>query len=333
MDRPAPQQDLATLPPISVSVVVPVYQGEQTLTALTEEIARFVEEQSTPAGARFRVSELVLVHDAGPDDSERVMQELAARFPWVRPLWLSRNFGQHAATLAGLASSIGEWVFTMDEDGMHPPAAIPTFLDVALRENTSLVYARPTNAKRHGPFRDLTSNFAKWSFGALLGDRSLGTFSSFRLIDGETARSLAAFCGQGVYLDVALAWVVSSSAFCDVELKTDTRASGYAFGTLLRHFWRLVMSSGTRPLRFITFAGVSALVIAIVISVYAAYRKVSGGVPVEGWTSMIVALSGFSGLILFSLGIIAEYLGTTLMMAMGRPLYLLVSRPSRRRRR
>src|SRR5262249_59898038 len=87
-----------------VSLVVPVYQGEKTLGALADEIAPLVSPQPTPEGRSFRVAELLLVHDGALDDSARVMTELAARHPFVRVLWLSRNFGQHPATLAGMAS-------------------------------------------------------------------------------------------------------------------------------------------------------------------------------------------------------------------------------------
>ena len=90
---------------------------------------------------------MLLVHDCGPDDSARVMRELAPH-PFVRPVWLSRNFGQHAATLAGMASSGGDWIVTMDEDGQHDPAYIGAMLDVALAEQASVVYAsRPTRRR------------------------------------------------------------------------------------------------------------------------------------------------------------------------------------------
>ncbi len=87
---------------------------------------------TTPGGLPFRVAEVLLVNDCGPDDSAGVMRRLEREHPWVRTIWLSRNFGQHAATLAGMASSGGDWIVTMDEDGQHDPADIPTLLDVAM---------------------------------------------------------------------------------------------------------------------------------------------------------------------------------------------------------
>ncbi len=93
--------------PHLVSVVIPVYQGELTLEAVVAEIAASLPERQTPAGRTYRVTEVVLVHDCGPDASDAVIRRLAAHHEWVRPVWLSRNFGQHAATLAGIAASGG----------------------------------------------------------------------------------------------------------------------------------------------------------------------------------------------------------------------------------
>lgn len=84
-------------------MVVPVYGGEQHLMGVVEEIATLTDPTTTADGNLLRVVELVLVHDCGPDDSARVIRHAAENWSWVRPVWLSRNFGQHAATLAGMA--------------------------------------------------------------------------------------------------------------------------------------------------------------------------------------------------------------------------------------
>src|SRR5260221_325554 len=84
-----------------VAIVVPVYQGERTLAALLDEILPLTRSSATPAGRRFRVGEVLLVHDGARDASAAVMQTLAAQHSFVRLIWLSRNFGQHPATLAG----------------------------------------------------------------------------------------------------------------------------------------------------------------------------------------------------------------------------------------
>jgi glycosyltransferase involved in cell wall biosynthesis len=317
-------------PPLhSISVVVPVYQGERTLGALVDEIAPLVAAQITPQGRGFRVLEVIFVHDGALDGSHRVMEALARRHPFVRVIWLSRNYGQHPATLAGMASSAGSWVVTLDEDGQQNPADIGALLDVALDVGVPLVYARATNPAPHGWLRNFFSAAVKWLFVRVLGNRLIGRFNSFRLIDGEIARSLAAYCGSEVFLDVALSWVVRESAPCPVTLREERgRRSGYTYRRLFEHMWRMLLTSGTKPLRLISMVGGLAVVLGLAISGYALYQKLTAHVPVQGWTSLTVLVCLFSGLILFALGVIAEYVGVTLRMAMGRPLYLIVSKPS-----
>ena len=145
----------------SISVVIPVYSGAVTLPDLLKELEQLRSTQQTPRGREFRVDEVLLVWDRGIRGSEEVVRELATRDDWVRPVWLSRNFGQHPATLAGMTSSGGDWIVTMDEDGQHDPTYIGEFLDIAYRDRTQLVYASPTNRPPHGAFRNAASWLTK----------------------------------------------------------------------------------------------------------------------------------------------------------------------------
>lgn len=323
---PAPSGDPATVPD-DVSVVIPVYRGARTLPGLLEELAVLRERAVTPAGHPFRVSEVVLVWDNGPDESDVVIERLAQEYDWVRPIWLSRNFGQHPATVAGMSSTRGEWVVTMDEDGQHQPQDIGALLDVARRDGAALVYAEPTNAPPHSRLRNLASRLTKGVvLRALLGGPAV-PFHSFRLIHGEHARAVAAFCGPGVYLDIALGWVIGSVSQCPAHMRTEGRASAnYSTRRLLSHFWRLVLSSGNRPLRAVSILGVASTVIGVIYALVQIGLRLFGTVAVEGWTSMIVAILLLGGLTLMSLGVIAEYLGMAASMSAGRSSW-----PSRRR--
>lgn len=312
-----------------VSVVVPVYQGERTLAGVVEELAPLITGVCTPAGFALRVGEVLLVHDCGPDDSARVIRELEAAHPHVRGVWLSRNFGQHAATLAGMASSGGDWIVTMDEDGQHDPADIPGMLDVALARQATVVYASPTNAAPHGALRNLASATSKRVVRALSGGADASLFHSFRLVLGETGRSVAAYAGSGVYLDVALGWVARGVTTAPVRLRQegDTRRSGYTLRTLLSHFWRMVLTSGTRGLRLVSAMGVVFALVGLAFAVFLVVRQAFDPAPVAGWTSLVVVVLICTGAVLFSLGVIAEYIGVAVNMAMGKPLYVITQDP------
>jgi glycosyltransferase involved in cell wall biosynthesis len=311
--------------PHRISIVIPIYQGEQTLAALVKEIALLAVPTLTADGHEFQVVELLLVNDAGPDRSDEVIRELAMAHEFVRPVWLSRNFGQHPATLAGMASSSGDWIVTMDEDGQHDPADIGDFLDVALREGSQLVYADPVNRPPHTVLRNGSSRLAKWFFSIFLTGGSEGTFQSYRMILGEIGRSVAAYAGSGVYLDVAIGWVAGPTATCPVRLRHEgERRSGYSTRRLLSHFWRLALSSGTRGLRMVSALGVLFAVGGISYAIYLFAVHFTSDATSQGWTSTMVLVLVSTGAILFSLGVIAEYVGVAVNMAMGKPLYLIV---------
>jgi glycosyltransferase involved in cell wall biosynthesis len=312
----------------TIAVVVPVYRGEDVLPALLEELERLAGLQLSPAGTPFRVSEVVLVHDAGPDESDRTIRDLSDRYDFVRPVWLARNFGQHAATLAGMSSTSADWIVTMDEDGQHDPAAIGAMLDTALATRSPLVYARPTNAPPHGAFRNLASRVAHAAARAM-GGSGPRQFHSFRLVLGEVGRGLAAYCGESVYLDVALTWVVHRTAHCPVAMRQERgEASGYSLRSLASHFWRMVLTSGTRPLRLVALFGAFLGIVAFVLMGWVVWAKLTDQVPIQGWTSVMVILLVTSGGTLLSLGIVAEYLGIAAKSAMGKPLYLVVTDPA-----
>ena len=314
--------------PHTVAIVVPVYRGEKSLPTLVDEMASLTADGlRTPDGHLYRVTEVLLVHDRGPDRSDDVIRGLASQFSFVRPVWLSRNYGQHAATLAGMASTTTEWIVTLDEDGQHNPADIPGMLDVALAGQAALVYAK--GKPPHFWLRNATSKAAKAIANHLLVSGGIGDYSSFRLILGEIGRSIAAYSGHGTYLDAAIAWIVPRSVTCPVTLRTEAdRGSGYNLRGLMSHFWRLVLTAGTLPLRVVSVLGAVSAVLGVSLAVWVLARKLLSEIPIQGWTSvMVVLLLGFGGLLL-ALGIIAEYVGVAVRMAMGRPTYLIVSDPA-----
>lgn len=311
----------------SVSVVIPVYRGEFTLRPMLQSLIPLANDQITPAGLPFRITEVIMVYDNGPDESDRVIRELSVQSSLVRPVWLSKNSGQHAATLAGMASSSGDWVVTMDEDGQQDPADIGVMLDVALAVGAQVVYGKPINPPPHGPLRNLASRLAKRMVSILSGNHRAADYNSYRLVLGSVARGVAAYAGVGVYLDVALGWIAGRFTTAPVRLSAESRQSGYTWRSLASHFWRMVISSGTRPLRLVGLVGALFGLVGFLLAAWVIVIKLAFGINATGWASTIVILLGAVGVILFSLAVIAEYVGVAVSMAMGKPPYFIVTDP------
>lgn len=320
--------------PVGVSVVIPVYRGAETLPTLVSELLASKESHPSPHGRDFRIEEVLLVWDHGPDDSERVIRELSeSHSGWLRPVWLSRNFGQHAATVAGIGATGGEWVVTLDEDGQHNPAVIGEMLDAAYAERARLVYAAPANTPPHGALRNTASWFAKRVILPMLTSSDTPAFHSYRLIAGDVARAVAAYAGPNVYLDIALGWITTEVSTIKVQMRTEGReATNYKFRSLLSHFWKLVLSSGNRPLRAVSVFGGVCASMGLLYALWLVLSYLFGGSSalISGWTSVIVCVLVLGGVILGSLGIIAEYLGLAATMSMGRPAFVVLDDPVRR---
>ncbi|WAB81874.1 glycosyltransferase [Microcella daejeonensis] len=308
-----------------ISVVIPVYQGEKTLATVLEELEPYTVGFMTPGRRQARVGEVILVHDHGPDRSAETLRTLSDRYPHAKTVWLSRNFGQHAATLAGIASSGGAWIVTLDEDGQHDPSYIAAMLDTALDEQASVVYAKAINPPPHGAIRNTASRASKAILQKVFGGGQARDFNSFRLIIGDVGRSIAAYSGTGVYLDVALTWVANRIVTCPVLLREEGgRRSGYSYAKLFAHFWRMILSTGTKGLRLVTLLGVLFAAGGIVFALFLTVVRLGSGDVPEGWTSQMIVTALGTGAILVSLGIVAEYLGVAVNMAMGKPPYLIV---------
>lgn len=315
---------------ITISVVIPVYRGEYSLSSLLSEIEPLTKGVAITSGEYAQITEVLLVHDCGPDRSDRVIESLAQCYDFVRPVWLTQNYGQHAATLAGMASASGDWIVTIDEDGQQNPKDIIGMLDFAIDHHSQVVYASPVNPPPHGFIRNACSIFAKKLAMRFLGRKyEGGIFNSFRLIDGEIGRIMAAYCGNGIYLDVAIYWMASQIHYCPVTLRAESRPSGYSAFKLFNHFWRMVLCSGTGPLRLITFCGGCSVILSFGFLFYAFYGKFISQNGVQGWTSLMVIIAFFSGMIMVSLGVVAEYLALTMGIVIGKPLYIISSKPTR----
>lgn len=298
-----------------ISVVVPVYNSEGSLTPLVE---RLVAVLPAVAGEW----EILLINDGSRDRSWEVIRELAARYPRVRGIEMLRNFGQHNALLAGIRAAQYTITVTMDDDLQHPPEEIPKLL-TKLADGTDVVYGTP-NTLPHGLWRNFFSRFTKRAFSYAMRIDTIVDISAFRAFRTDLRRAFASYSSPQVLVDVLLSWGTSSfsSVKCEHLPRTIGR-SNYTPSKLFNQAMLILTGYSTAPLRLASSVGFVFTLFGVGLLAYVLGRYFITGESVPGFPFLASAIALFSGAQLFALGIIGEYLARIFNRSVERPAYVV----------
>ncbi len=298
--------------PAGVSVVVPVYNAEQTLPELVRRLAVVLADQ--PA------FEVIAVDDGSVDGSWAVLTQLVAEHAELRALRLMRNSGQHSALLAGIREARYAITITLDDDLQHPPEEIPNLLD-ALTDDVDLVYGVPSEPQ-HGLWRNLASRITKMALSRATQARSARSVSALRAFRTELREAFRGFTAPDVSIDVLLTW--GTTRVASIAVRHDVRAAGqsnYTFFMLVRHALNMITGFSTWPLHLATIVGFGFTLVGIGVLVYVLVSYFALGAEVPGFAFLASIVALFSGAQLFALGIIGEYLARMHLRTLNRPAY------------
>ena len=317
---------------LQLSVVVPVYAGADYLPELADglgQLARDLEKEDAP----IRLVEAVFVDDESRDESPDVLARLEAAHPFVQVVTMSRNFGQHGATIAGIVHTTGDWVVSLDEDLHHPPAMIPRLLREAVDNALDVVYGAPAG-RAHSALRDFASRAAKRIVALLSGADQITIASSFRVMRGPIARAAAATASHETYFDSSLAWYTSRAGRVELDISdarvASGRSSGYSAGTLFSHARRALTSGEMKLLRLIGGLGLIGVTAAAILGTRLLILWATGDLDrsAVGWPSTFSALMFFGGIITLQLVVLTEYAISSALHLRGKPSYFTVDRSS-----
>jgi undecaprenyl-phosphate 4-deoxy-4-formamido-L-arabinose transferase len=281
------------------SVVIPVFNSECSL----EEMFLAIREVFTQRNEAF---EVIFVDDRSRDSSWEVLRKLKSDHgDLVTAIRLSRNFGQHNATLCGLGFAKGRFVITIDDDLQTPPAEIPKLIETYQATQADLVYGIYSR-KRHSKVRNLGSASLKKSSRLL--HHAPGEGSSFRLMTRDLAAKIREHPAHFIYLDEIFRWYTGEIAFAEVNhLPRKYRQSGYSFRKLIHLLANILLYYTMIPLKLLVYGGLFFSLFTFVYGLFHIIKKLLYNVPL-GYTSLIVTILFSTSIILFSLGVIGEYL-------------------------
>ncbi len=297
----------------SLSIVVPVYNSQNSLPLLVERLAQVLPELAQ----RW---ELVLVNDASPDDSWGVIRKLADAHDWVRGINLMRNYGQQNATVCGIRAARGSVVVTMDDDLQHPPEEISKLL-ARLDEGYDVVYGSPER-EQHGLGRDLASRITKFVLQKGMGSETARRVSAFRALRRDLCAAFSSYRSEFVSIDVLLTW--ATSRFSAVTVRHDPREHGvsnYSVGKLVTHALNMFTGFSVFPLQIASLTGFAFTLFGVGVLAWVLGRYLITGDSVPGFPFLASVIAIFSGAQLFALGIIGEYLARMHFRMMKRPAY------------
>ncbi len=298
-----------------VSVVVPVYNSQETLRPLVTKLKSALEVCTN-------AFEIILINDDSMDSGWEVIKELVECNDFIKAMNLMRNYGQHNALLAGIRAAQYEITVTIDDDLQHPPEEIPKLLE-KLSEGYDVVYGTP-QTKQHGLCRNLASQITKTALRSMMNVKIARNVSAFRAFRTYLREGFSNYCGSHPSIDVLLTW--STNRFAAIPVKHIPRQNGrsnYTLVKLVGHTINMVTGFSTLPLRVASILGFVFTLFGFLVLAYVVGRYLISGTPVPGFAFLASTVAIFSGVQLFVLGIIGEYLARMHLRLMDRPSYTI----------
>jgi len=299
--------------PVSISVVVPVYNSAETLPALVARLGPVLRS----VAVEF---EALLVDDGSGAATASAIDALAREHAWVRQITLMRNYGQHNALLFGIRAARYDVVVTIDDDLQNPPEEIPRLLE-RLSAGYDVVYGTPER-QQHSPWRTLSSQVTRIALQTVLGAETARHVSAFRAFRTHIREASAGYRGSFVSIDVLLTW--GTSRFSAVSVRHEPRAAGtshYTFRKLVVHSLNMMTGFSTLPLQVASLLGFAATLFGLGALAFVIGRYLVQGSTVPGFTFLASLITLLSGTQLFAIGVIGEYLARMHFTMMERPPY------------
>ena len=302
-----------------VSIIVPCYNEEKALPLFYEELNKNLDQ--FPKGVSF---ELLFVNDGSSDTTANLLKEMSENDNRVKYISFSRNFGKEAAIYAGLEHSTGQFVTLMDADLQDPPELLKEMYNLVKNENYDAVGTRRSTRKGEPIIRSI---FSKLFY------KLIDHMTSFKMVDGardfvfmkrtvvDAILSLQEYnrFSKGLFNFVGfnVKWL---------EYENKQRVAGetkWSFWKLTKYAIEGITAFSTAPLVLSSFIGLLFCVVSFLLILVIIFKTLILGDPTSGWPSMVCIIFMVSGIQLFSLGIIGQYLSKVYLEVKRRPIYLV----------
>lgn len=304
-----------------LSIVVPCYNEQEALPYFYKEICRVAEQMKASHGADF---EFIFVDDGSKDKTLSIARELHKQDARVRYISFSRNFGKEAGILAGLEASKGDYVAMMDADLQDPPALLPQMLDALLKEDYDCAATRRTNRKGEPPIRSFFARMFYKIINCLSDADIVDGARDYRLMRRRMVDAILALPEYNRFSKGIFGWVGFKTKWLEyVNVERVAGETKWSFWKLFLYSLEGIVAFTTAPLALASLIGIIFCVLAFVMILFIIVRTVLFGDPTSGWPSLVCIIFLCSGVQLFCMGVLGQYLAKTYMEVKHRPVYIV----------
>ena len=304
-----------------LSIVVPCYNEQEALPYFYKEICRVAEEMKSSHGADF---EFIFVDDGSKDKTLSIARELHKQDERVRYISFSRNFGKEAGILAGLEAAKGDYVAMMDADLQDPPALLPQMLDALLQEDYDCAATRRTNRKGEPPIRSFFARMFYKIINRLSDADIVDGARDYRLMRRRMVDAILALPEYNRFSKGIFGWVGFKTKWLEyVNVERVAGETKWSFWKLFLYSLEGIVAFTTAPLALASLIGIIFCVLAFVMIVFIIVRTLLFGDPTSGWPSLVCIIFLCSGVQLFCMGVLGQYLAKTYMEVKRRPVYIV----------
>ncbi len=304
------------------SIVIPIYNEEENFPELYKRLTAVMEKLCTNEELSPDSYEIIIIDDGSTDKSWQIIRELHDKDPRVKGISFSRNFGHHAAALAGLDYSNGNYTILMDGDLQDPPEEIPKLIEKA-KEGYDVVQG-VTSWRHTNPLQNLISKVFHKLFVKISNLNPSTRFGTLRCLNRSAVNAIKKLPECTIFFGGLVSWVGFKTVH--VTVNRSKRHAGRSKYNLFKRFalaMNAITSFSERPLIYIFQLGMLVFLFSIFMFSYAIFKKIVYNVAITGWTSLFAAIFFSTGLITLTLSIIGLYLSKVFIEVKHRPRYIV----------
>lgn len=308
-----------------ITVVVPCYNEEESLPIFYEEMERVRKQDFNNSENEQEIEfEYIFVDDGSKDGTLNEMKQLSQKDSKARYISFSRNFGKEAAILAGLDASTGDLVTLMDVDLQDPPSLLKKMYDIIKKEGYDCVATRRKNRKGEPPVRSFFARMFYKIINKMSDVEMVDGARDYRLMSRKVVDSIISMREYNRYSKGLFTFVGFKTKWISYEnIERVAGKTKWSFWKLFKYALEGITAFSTAPLIFSSIIGLLFCLVAFLLIILIIVRTLVFGDPTSGWPSMVCIIFFVSGVQLFSLGIIGQYMSKSYLEIKHRPIYII----------